>query len=320
MLRKTMAFLRLIRFQNLVMIALTQVLLRYFVLRHILELNGMGIELGHGPFFLVVLSTVMIAAGGYVINDYFDVRTDMINHPHSVVVDRVIKRRWAIVLHLVLTVGGVMIGMYAAWMTGYLRLAVFHISAAILLWFYSTHFKRQLLTGNLTVSLLTAAVAFMPFLYEMGALQRSQPGFLLEHRSAVITAFKYAWIFSIFAFITTLAREIIKDLEDEQGDRATGCQTMPIVWGDRSARLTAFFLLVITVLLLSFVVYNTIRWHRVLLNSSTAFIAGLLIIPLSVLSVYVLRSERTYQYGRASSALKAVMLAGLLYSVVFYYS
>lgn len=320
MIKKVSAFLRLIRFQNLAMIALTQLLLRYFVLRRVFEMHALSMELDHGLFLIIILSTVMVAAGGYVINDYFDVKTDSINHPATVVVDRVINRRWAIILHLVFTIGGVLLGMYAALLTGYLRLAIFHIGAAMLLWFYSTHFKRQVLTGNLTVALLTAAVAFMPFVYEMGVLQRTNPGFYLEYRAAVFTSLKYAWIFSIFAFITTLAREIIKDLQDEAGDRATGCNTMPIAWGDHSARITAFFLLVITVILLLFVIYNTARWQHTLVSNATLFIGLLLVLPLSALSIYVLRANRSAQYGRASIALKGVMLAGLMYSLVFYYS
>jgi 4-hydroxybenzoate polyprenyltransferase len=221
---------------------------------------------------------------------------------------------------MVFTVTGVLLGMYAALRTGYLRLGIFHVAAAVLLWFYSTHFKRQLLTGNLAVALLTAAVTFMPFIYEIGRMERAAPGFIVEYRSAVLSAFKYAWLFSIFAFITTLAREIIKDLEDQEGDRATGCHTMPIAWGDRSARLTAFFLLLITVILLLFLLYNTVRYGNGMVNSSTIFISALLVIPLALLSVYVLRATRTPQYTHASLALKGVMLAGLLYSLVFYYS
>ncbi len=313
-------FFKLIRFQNLVMIALTQVLLRYCVLEKVFYSHGLEPELDNLLFFLLVLSTVLIAAGGYVINDYFDVKTDTINHPGTVVVDRLIKRRWAIILHLVFTLGGVVLGMYTALKTGYLRLAIFHVVAAVLLWLYSTTFKRQLLSGNIVVALLTAAVIFMPFIYEMGVMQKINPGFIFTYRAAVFTAIKYAWIYASFAFITTLAREIIKDLEDYEGDLATGCNTMPIAWGKRSARLTVFFLLVITAMLLMFVVYNTIRWQRYVFSVSVIYILLLLIVPVMSLAVFVVRAENTRQYTRASLALKLIMLAGLMFSVAFYYS
>jgi 4-hydroxybenzoate polyprenyltransferase len=313
------AFLRLIRFQNLVMIALTQVLLRYFVMQKILNAHGLILQLSDGFFFLVVLSTVLIAAGGYIINDYFDVKTDLINHPGSVVVDRVIKRRWAIVLHMTFTIAGVLIGTFTAYKAGYLRLSFFNIAAALLLWFYSTHFKRMLLAGNLVVSVLTAAVALMPFLYEMGAMQRMQPDFIFTYRHAVISSLKLAWIFSIFAFITTLAREIIKDIEDYEGDKATGCQTMPIVWGIRASKLNAFFLLLITSILLLFVLYNTIRFERVLITLNNSYIFCALVLPLLGLAVYTLRAGRSKHFRQASFALKLIMLMGLCYSFIFYY-
>src|SRR5438045_3765302 len=127
---KVIAFLKLIRVENLLMIALTQILLRYFVLQKILKLYHIPLGMSDGLFYLVVLSTILIAAGGYIINDYFDIKTDLINHPDTVVVDKVIKRRWAIALHLTFTFLGIFLGMYAALKTGYLRFAIFHFAAA----------------------------------------------------------------------------------------------------------------------------------------------------------------------------------------------
>jgi 4-hydroxybenzoate polyprenyltransferase len=318
-LQKTLAFFKLIRVQNLAIIALTQVLLRYCVQQKVFYSHGLSPELDDFLFALLVLSTVFIAAGGYVINDYFDLKTDLINHPDTVVVDTVIKRRWAIILHLLFTAAGILLGMYVSFEVGYLRLSIFHVVAATLLWFYSTHFKRQLLSGNITVALLTAAITFIPFIYEMGVMQTVNPGFFHHYRYAVLASMKYAWIYAIFAFITTMAREIIKDLEDIEGDRATGCHTLPISWGTRSAKLTAFFLLLITVLLLMFVVYNSIRWERRIFSFSTIYVVLFLIIPISALAVYALKASRPQQFGRASLVLKLIMLAGLTYSIVFYY-
>lgn len=316
---RTMAFLRIIRAENLLMIALTQVLLHYFVLRKVLYMHQIQPELSGGLFFLVVLSTVLIAAAGYIINDYFDVKTDTINHPDTVVVDRIVSRRTAIILHIVLTFLGIATGMFAALKTGYLRLAIFHFAAATLLWFYSTDLKRKLLTGNITVAVLTAAVTFMPFVFEMGVMQRVTPGFFDSYRHAVLSSLKYAWIFSIFAFITTLAREIIKDMEDYEGDAATGCRTLPIVYGFNAGKVTTFFLLVITGILLLFVVYNSIRFERVVVTFSNAYILLALVLPLCLLAVYTLRARESVEFGKASRWLKLIMLMGLLYSLVFYF-
>ncbi|MDP1803275.1 MAG: geranylgeranylglycerol-phosphate geranylgeranyltransferase [Bacteroidota bacterium] len=317
---KGIAFLKLIRIENLIMIALTQILLRYFVLQKILNQNNIQLELNSGLFYLVVLSTVLIAAAGYIINDYFDMKTDMINHPDTVVVGKIIKRRLAIILHITFTFLGIVIGMYAALMTGYLRLAIFHIVAATLLWFYSTHFKKQLLVGNITVSILTGAVAFMPFVYEMGVMQKIHPGFTSIHQDVILSCFKITFIFSLFAFITSLAREIIKDMEDYKGDEATGGHTMPIVWGIPASKLNVFFLIVITVILLTFVIYNTFKFYRIIINQNNVYIIVALIIPLIILAIMTLKAKESKHFKNASLLLKFIMLMGLAYSFIFYFS
>lgn len=317
---KFIAFLKLIRVENLVMIAFTQIVLRYLVLQKILSNYGIALELGNGLFYGLVLSTVLIAAAGYIINDYFDVKTDMINHPDTVVVDKVIKRRWAIILHITFTFAGIVIGSYTALKTGYLRLAIFHFTAAGLLWFYSTHLKKTLLIGNIVVSLLTASVTFMPFVYELGVMQKHDPGFISEHRHAVLAIFKVTFIFALFAFITSMAREIIKDIEDYKGDKETGGSTMPIVWGIRVSKLNAFFLIVITMILLSFVIYNTVKSERVIFTLNNMYILAGLLLPLAILSLYTLSAGESKQFKNASLLLKFIMLAGLCYGFIFYYT
>lgn len=317
---KILAFLKLIRLENLVMIAFTQIALRYLVLQKILIYNNIQPELGNTLFYGLVLSTVLIAAAGYIINDYFDVKTDLINHPDTVVVDKVIKRRWAIFLHITFTFIGVALGMYTALKTGYLRLAIFHFAAAALLWFYSTHLKKTLLIGNLVVSLLTAAVTFMPFVYELGVMEKHDPSFILMHRHVIFAIFKITFIFALFAFITSMAREIIKDMEDYKGDKETGGSTMPILWGIRVSKLNAFFLIIITVLLLLFVVYNTIKSERIIFSVNNLYILLGLIIPLIILALYTLKAKESRQFKNASLLLKFIMLIGLCYSFIFYYS
>jgi len=302
------------------MIALTQYLIRYFVLEKILEQNQLELGLTHKLFSLLVLSTVLIAAAGYIINDYFDVKTDMINHPDTVVIDRAIKRRWAIILHITFTLTGILLGMYCALKTGYLRLAIFHFAAAILLWFYSTNFKKQLLIGNIVVSLLTASVAFIPFVYEMGVMQHTHPGFRYDHPLVILSCFKIVFIFSLFAFITSMAREIIKDMEDFKGDKETGGYTMPIYWGMQSSKLTAFFLILITMLLLLFVVYNSFKYYRTLFTMDILYIIGALVVPLSLLLVMILKANEPKQFKNASLLLKFIMLLGLGYGLIFYYN
>jgi 4-hydroxybenzoate polyprenyltransferase len=317
---KIFAFLKLIRVGNLVMMALTLLMLRYLVLQKLFAAEGMVPALNDGLFMLLVLSTLLIGAGGYIINDYFDVKTDMLNRPQTVVVDRVIKRRWAIILHMIFTITGVLLGMYASMKTGYLRLSIFHAGAALLLWFYSTSLKKTFLAGNFVVAVLTASVAFMPLVFEMGVMHRLQPGFISTHRHLLFHAFKITMLFAVFAFITSMAREIIKDMEDYYGDEATGGRTMPIVWGIKAGKVVAFFLLVITALLLMFVLYNTLRAQRIVFTVNNLYILFALVLPLLGLGLYVLRCNSVLSFYRASVSLKFIMLAGLCYSIVYYFT
>jgi 4-hydroxybenzoate polyprenyltransferase len=302
------------------MIALTQYLVRYFILQKILNTAGIELGLNDNIFNLLVLSTVLIAAAGYIINDYFDVKTDMINHPDTVVIDKVIKRRWAIILHISFTAVGLLLGVYCSLKAGYLRLSIFHFSAAILLWFYSTHFKKQLLVGNIVVSLLTASVSFMPFVFEMGLIQKLNPAFRNEHTAVILSCFKVVFIFSMFAFITSMAREIIKDMEDFKGDKETGGDTMPIYWGIPASKVTSFFLVVITILLLLFVVYNTFKVNRQFLAKDILYILFALLLPLFLLLILIVKANTPRHFKNASLLLKFIMLMGLGFSIIFYFN
>jgi 4-hydroxybenzoate polyprenyltransferase len=154
------------------MMALTLWLLRLFVLQKIFYQHHASLFMSNKLYLILTLSVLLIAAAGYIINDYFDVRTDSINHPETVVLDKIIKRRWAIVLHITFNCLGLLLGLLVAYKIGYLRLAIFHFVAAALLWVYSTQLKMKILVGNICVSLLTASVAFIPLVFEMGLFQK----------------------------------------------------------------------------------------------------------------------------------------------------
>ncbi|MCK4746009.1 MAG: UbiA family prenyltransferase, partial [Bacteroidales bacterium] len=148
-----MTFLKLIRFQNLFIIAATQYMMRLFIVVPILAVNGFEPQLDHFHFFLLVFSSIAITAAGYVINDYFDMKTDLLNRPSTVIVGRKISRRWAMILHIVLNTTGVFTGVYLSWYVGMPGFGLAYVLAAGLLWFYSTTYKRQFLIGNLIVSI-----------------------------------------------------------------------------------------------------------------------------------------------------------------------
>ena len=207
-------FLKLIRFQNLLIIAATQCLMRLCIIKPFLQLNGFQVQLSGFHFFLLVLTTLLIAAGGYVINDYFDIRPDRINKPQKIIVDAIIPRRLAIVFHTLLNILGIGTGAYLSWHIGVPALSLIFILCSGALWFYSTTYKKQLLIGNLIISLMIGGVPLLVALYEIPLLNDAYGDLMLKYHANFNYMFFWIAGFAFFAFITNLIREIIKDAED----------------------------------------------------------------------------------------------------------
>jgi 4-hydroxybenzoate polyprenyltransferase len=169
MFRLFFAFLNLIRWTNLVFISLTQFLFYYCILVPCFR-NGVYSSYEHilqpREFYLLSLSSVLIAAAGYIINDYFDLNIDRVNKPDKLVVDKIIKRRWTIVWHWILSGLGVGLGLYVSLRVHNAIIGIANLGCVVLLWFYSTVFKRKLLIGNVIISLLTAWVILVLYICE----------------------------------------------------------------------------------------------------------------------------------------------------------
>ena len=256
--------------------------------------------------FILIISTILIASAGYIINDYFDVKTDTINRPETVVIDKVIKRRWAMVLHIIFSSIGFILGVYLAIKHQHLSLVLFQIFAIILLWFYSTDFKKQLLIGNIIVSLLSAIIPIMPWVYTYtsGGFMDTDPDYTIYTLFACV-------VLSLFAFFTSFAREIIKDMEDFKGDIQTGCKTMPIQWGIITSKVFTFFLIVITMGLL---LYTGLKLYKFHYYQLIYYIVGFLLIPLSILLFLIIKAYTSKDFKTASLLLKLIMLSGITFT------
>src|SRR5665811_1163028 len=177
-------FLKLIRWQNLIMIITTMILMRYAVLASLISKIGVILIKGSGEeipmtlqspwydFALLILATVFITAGGYVINDYFDIKTDLINRG-KVIVGTKIPRRQAMMWHNIFNITGVAAGFYVSAKAGYIWIGILFLIVSGLLYFYSASYKRQFLIGNLVVAVLTAMVPLLVVVYEWPALYLS---------------------------------------------------------------------------------------------------------------------------------------------------
>ncbi|MFZ5941729.1 MAG: geranylgeranylglycerol-phosphate geranylgeranyltransferase [Bacteroidota bacterium] len=317
MIRKLLDIMKLVRFPNLVIIILTQMAMRYLILEPLLPSAGFTLQFDHFHFMLLSLATVLIAAGGYIINDYFDTQTDWINRPDRVVVGVSVTRRTAILLHTLLNILGVGIGIYLSFYIHVRSLSIIFLVATGLLWFYSTDYKRQFLVGNLSVAFLTGLVPLMVVLFEIPLLNKAYGHVMLLANSNF--NYMFAWVagFSFFAFITTLIREIIKDLEDFKGDKAYGMKTLPIVLGANITRGVIVFLILGTVGAIVFVLAKYLLFSESGIDMvSLVYISLTLIVPMLVLVTMVLLAREQKDYHRASVTTKLIMLAGILYTVV----
>lgn len=304
------AFLKLIRIENLLIIAITQICMKYLVFAPINDYSKFTPLL----FSLSVLSTILIAAAGYIINDYFDVKTDKINKPEAVVIDVVIKRRWAMILHIIFNFIGLLLGLYLALKCHHLSLVLFQLISIVLLWFYSTHFKKQLLVGNIIVSLITSIMPILlPALYDYylsGGINSFITFFIGDFiNTLIIIVLGYA----IFAFLTSFAREVIKDMEDYKGDVQTGCKTMPIVWGMITSKVVTFFVLLITIGLL---VLASLKFYKEQQLLAVYYIAALVILPLLLLMIQTIRAKTSKDFKIASLLLKIIMLTGIAFTFI----
>lgn len=267
-------------------------------------------------FTISLLSTLLIAAAGYIINDYFDVKTDKINRPETVVIDVVIKRRWAVILHIIFNGIGLILGLYLAIKCHTLKLLMFQLLSILLLWFYSTHFKKQLLVGNIVVSLLTATIPLMPMVYEYylaGGID-SLSSFLIGDFLKILVIIVLGY--SAFAFLTSFAREVIKDMEDYKGDIQTGCKTMPIVWGIITSKVVTFFVIVITIGLL---LLASLKFYKEKQFMAVYYILGVVILPLMILLIQTIRAKTSKDFKMASLLLKFTMLFGIAFTIIIKY-
>ena len=303
------------------MVILTMILMRYAVIGPLINKIGVILRSGTGDevpmalqfsfinFVLLVAATVCITAGGYIINDYFDIKTDLINKGR-IIVGTKISRRQAMMWHNVFNIAGVSAGFFISSQAGYVWLGTLFLVVSGLLYFYSASYKRQFLIGNLVVAILTAMVPLLVAFYEWPALYKyySVNATKIPEMNLI-----FYWVggFALFAFLTTLTREIIKDIEDFEGDVAYGRNTIPVVIGVLSSKVASVSLIIITIILLFVIWYNFINDFLTFIYLTVA-----IVLPLSLVIYKLIISRNLKQLHSASSIMKIVMLTGILYSVL----
>ncbi len=302
------AYLKLFRWPNLVIMALTQILFRYAIILPAFQARGLNALLSHTDFFLLVLATMLISAAAYAINDYFDLRIDRINKPQRIILGRVISRRRAILWHSLLNLLGVGMGVYLSWKIQYWQLALIFFAIPALLWLYSIRYKRKFLVGNLVVAFLSAFVIAIVWVVEY----RSMAGVPhIENIAGQISLF--AGIFAFFAFFSTLIREIIKDVEDVKGDARAGCKTIPVVIGISATRR---LLLVMMLGMMIFVGYSQMLLFKGDYMLLFVYLLLLVQVPLLGLMIQNVKATSAHEFRRMQYLVKFIMITGIFSMVV----
>lgn len=307
--------LQLVRWSNLFFLGALIYVMEKWVVVPILDDVAFGEQLPWYILLLIAAATILIAAGGYVINDYFDIKIDRINRPDQLIVTQYISKENAMRLSIGLSGVGMVCGLVAAWLLRSSTIAILFAIIPGLLWFYSSSYKRLLIIGNVTIALLSALSPMMVALANVAQLQLKYSTILpyttLEHDI-------YAWVggFSLFAFLLTWIREIVKDLQDQMGDRELECHSMPIVWGNTVTKIVVTALIVLTTVLIGWFWYSLLPFGHSWQSFSTRYIVLAIIIPLWGALWLLWAAKIPSDYRTCQQVLKLTMFLGMLYSFV----
>lgn len=275
-------YIRLVRMPNLLIILLTQYFTAIFIVGNTGEWSK---YLFDKELFMISLSTMLVAAAGYIINDYYDIKIDYINKPHRVIVGRDVKRRHAIAAHHAFTLAAIVIGFIV-----HPAIALINSAAAFALWHYSS-LKTKPFVGNLIVAALTALCLIL---------------LALHYRQNEMLILAYAF----FAFGLTLIREALKDMEDLEGDSDYGRKTLPVILGIRKSKWILFFFTLVFIMSLFFI---TLKLN----NQAVTRYFFIFMIPMVFFIVKLVRSDRKSNFSFLSSFCKFLMLCGIL-SMIFF--
>ena len=298
MTSKLLGYFKLIRPINILMIIYVQVIIKYVVFRS----NEVLVAMSDFQFALLVLATVLIAAAGNVVNDIFDVNVDSINKPAKVIVWRVIPERAAYNFYIILNVLGVAVGFYLSNQLGRPGLAAIFIVISALLYIYATHLKAMLFVGNILISLLVAMSLLVMILFDIF------PVIDLTDRELQLTCTRVILMYAGFAFFLNLIREIVKDLEDIDGDRNGGRSTLPIVFGRTRTTSIVFVLGLIALLAILFYTYKN-NYH--FQAGTLSYFIFLVCAPLLYFCIQAWDAKTKKDFARLSTILKIIMITGI---------
>lgn len=315
-------FIRHIRPLNLLIIIAIMYTLRWLVLKPLLFQLGMLMQedfyliMGEIQFAILVSSVVLIAAGGYLINDIVDIEEDSINDETYTIETYVVKnKKTAYRFYILFTLLGLFNGFMLGYNFGNMYLGLLHLTAAMSLWFYAYYFKGSLLIGNFIIALCAALVPLIVGIYEVPLLQR---GFATVTKYYENFNFNFLafWMigFSVFAFLFTLAREIIKDAQDVEGDRLVGHATLAVRYGFVPVKILVSVVYSAVIYLLFF------TYNQYLPDKITFIFVWLFTVFLVLQIVFLWMAKNTKDFAKLSLYNKLTTLLSIVYAIVLSYA
>lgn len=298
-----MYYLKLFRWKNLLIIVLVQVLIKYALFPSFstdMTLNWFG-------FSLLIISTLCIAIAGYIINDIYDVETDLVNRPKQVIVGKSVSEKTANNLFIIFNIIGVLIGFYLSHLVGKSSFFALFVLISALLYIYASYLKRTLLIGNIVVSLLVAFTVIIVGIFDLIPVINSQ------NQPNQIIMFRVLLDYALFAFIINLVREMIKDIEDVDGDHKSGMNTLPIVIGRERTRNITFVVSLVPILGLIYYLSTYLYQQIVLVVYFLLFVTG----PLIFVAIKIFQAKSKKDYKLISKVLKIILLLGLLSMLIY---
>ena len=305
------AFFKMIRWPNLMMVILSMGMLMFLLIKPELGLaDNAGMTLVE--FLLLVFAVLLTAMGGYVINDLKDLKTDALNKPGKNAFEITFTGKQGWIFYWIFTVGGILAGSLLSFLLGKGSYSLIFVLTAGLLWFYTTRYECQPLVGNLVVAFLSALSFGLVWLYELMALQMHA---VPVDRSVLLMVNVLVLIYMGFAFLVSLLREVVKDIEDLEGDRQTGCLTLPVTYGIKKAKNVAVLINVLG-LLASF----AIQWFFYKNGFNVLFLFFFLVdLLFAFVLMKLVNATQKLHFNALSLWIKLLMVAGVLSMGLFYF-
>jgi 4-hydroxybenzoate polyprenyltransferase len=277
-------------------------LMQYLIKNALLVPFSVEITLNWFGFLLLVIATLCIAAAGNIINDIYDVETDTVNKPNKVIVGRSVSEKMAYNLFIIFNVIGVLIGFYLSHLVSKSGFFALFVVISALLYIYASYLKQLIIIGNVVISFLVAMSLIIVGLFEL------LPAITATNQDTQLTFFKIIFDYAVFAFILNVLREIIKDIQDIDGDYKAGMNTLPIAVGRDRATKIAFALAFVPLLLVIYYL-GTYMYKQLYV---VAYFLVSIVAPLIYVIIKLYGAETKSDFAFLSGLIKIIMLFGAL--------